>query len=317
MDQSNKLSAGIDVSKHHLDLALHGQLNVLSLPYTPQGLQQLLDTLKHLDVALVCIEATGGYERELLNLLHKHQFPVAVVNPRQIRDFARATNQLAKTDQIDARVIAHFAHLMKPRLTLPENPTQQKLRDLTARRRQLTQLLVQERNRLATTVDQDVQQMLQQTIQLFENQLETLQSLTHTLISEDHQTNTKAKIIQSVPGLGPATVMALISELPELGQLNRQQIARLIGVAPTNRDSGTFRGKRTTGGGRVVVRNALYMPTVVAKKYNPQIKKFYDRLVRNGRPKMVALIAAMRKLITILNVMIRDGKTWQQVPVST
>ena len=173
-------------------------------------------------------------------------------------------------------------------------------------------MLVLENNRLSSTPDQELRKMVQQVIKLYEKQLETIQQKQQLLIEEDEEAQTKARIIESVPGLGPATVSVLISELPELGNLNRQQIARLVGVAPTNRDSGTMRGKRTTGGGRTAIRNALFMPTVVAKQYNPTIKTFYDRLVENGKPKMVAIIASMRKLLAILNTMIKEGNSWNQ-----
>ncbi len=315
MTNHNTIYVGIDVSKDKLDVAFSNVTSVQTIPYTKQGLKQLLSSLKKSPVAIICLEATGGIERELVTVLHQQELPVSVVNPRQIRDFARASNQLAKTDQIDARVIAQFAQVMQPRLTTPLSESQQKLRDLTARKRQVTKQLIQEKNRLRTTSDREIQKMIQQAITFYENQLETLQAQLEEIIQADELAQAKARIIDSVPGLGPATVATLISELPELGQLNRQQIARLVGVAPTNRDSGTMRGKRTTGGGRVDVRNALYMPTIVAKQYNPTIKAFYDRLVDNGKPKMVALIAAMRKLLTILNVMIRDGKTWNQIPI--
>ena len=205
----------------------------------------------------------------------------------------------------------------KPRITPKLNDSQQKLRDLTSRRRQVNKLLVQEKNRLSTTHDKEIQKLIRQAIRFYEKQLDTVRQAQLKIIQQDNRAQENARIINSVPGLGPATVATLISELPELGQLNRRQIARLIGVAPTNRDSGTLRGKRTTGGGRVDVRNALYMPTIVAKKHNPKIKAFYEKLLANGKSKMVALIAAMRKLITILNVMIRDQKTWKQIPVST
>jgi transposase len=194
---------------------------------------------------------------------------------------------------------------------------QQKLRDLTTRRRQVSRMIVREKNRLGTTLDKDIRKMIQQVIKLYEKQLQAIQDKQQKIIEDDEQTQAKARIITSVPGLGPATVATLISQLPELGNLNRQQIARLVGVAPTNRDSGKLRGKRTIGGGRTDVRNALYMPTIVAKQYNPKIKAFYDRLVENGKPKMVAIIASMRKLLTILNVMIREGKTWNQQLQST
>ena len=202
---------------------------------------------------------------------------------------------------------------MQPRVTPPITVFQQKMRDFTARRKQICKLITQENNRLGSTVDKALRDMIKDAISLYESQLKTIQQTLNELIKQDEQAQQKAAIIRSAPGLGEVTVAGLISELPELGCLNRKQIARLIGVAPTNRDSGTLRGKRTTGGGRVGVRNALFMPTLVATKHNPIIKDFYNRLLEKGKPKMVALIAAMRKLITILNVMIRDGKMWNQI----
>ena len=317
MADHNNCCIGIDVAKGKLDLASSESKHVHSFDYNRKGLKKLITFIKACNPKLVCLEATGGWERELVAVLHEHKFDVAVVNARQIRDFARATNQLAKTDDIDARIIATFAKLMQPRITPKLNDSQQKLRDLTARRRQVNKLLVQEKNRLVTTHDKEIQKLIRQAIRFYEKQLDTVRQAQLKIIQQDKQAQKKADIISSVPGLGPATVATLISELPELGLLNRRQIARLIGVAPTNRDSGTLRGKRTTGGGRVDVRNALYMPTIVAKKHNPKIKAFYEKLLANGKSKMVALIAAMRKLITILNVMIRDEKTWNQIPVST
>jgi len=310
MTNSTRLFVGIDVSKRKLDIAFENSIK--TIPYTAAELGKLMDSLRQSAPTLVCLEATGGLERQLVAELHKARIPVAVVNPRQIRDFARATNQLAKTDAIDARIIARFAQLMTPRTTPELTDSQQEIKDLTSRKRQVTQLIVQEKNRLGSTADKSIQKMIRQTIRLFEKQLETLRTRLQNIIDADEETQVKARIIESVPGLGPATVSTLIAELPELGQLNRQQIARLVGVAPTNRDSGTLRGRRTTGGGRAQIRTALYLPIVVAKRCNPKIKEFYDHLVANGKPKMVALIAAMRKLLTILNVMIREGKTWNQ-----
>jgi transposase len=311
MDDHNKLCVGIDVSKHNLDVACSNHPSVQTFANTSAGLRQLLTSLKERQPQLVCLEATGGYERALVDRLHQEQIDVAVVNPRQIRDFARAGNQLAKTDAIDARIIAEFARTMQPRVTPPLSNSRRQLLDLAARCRQVTRMIVQEKNRLDTTLDKGIRQMIQQAIRLYERQLDTLRQKQQQLIEDDEQTQTKARIIASVPGLGPATVAVLIAELPELGTLNRRQIARLVGVAPTNRDSGTLRGKRTTGGGRAEIRTALFMPTVVAKQYNPTIKGYYDRLVENGKPKMVALIASMRKLLSILNVMIREQTPWR------
>lgn len=317
MVHHNSLALGIDISKQKLDVACSDHARVTSFPYTKAGLKTLLQLVNECRPTIICVEATGGLERQLLAMLHQHKLPVAVVNPRQIRDFARAANQLAKTDEIDARTIARFAQLMQPRCTPALTPDQQKIRDFTARKRQVTKLIVQEKNRLATTADTVLRRMIQAAIALYEQQRMEIDETLRVLIEANKETQTRARIIASVPGLGHASVAALLADLPELGTLNRQQIARLVGVAPTNRDSGTLRGKRTTGGGRVELRNALYMPTIVAKQYNPKIKAFYDRLVTNGKPKLVALIAAMRKLLTILNVMVREGTMWQNEPKMT
>jgi len=311
MSDHNKVFVGIDVSKHKLDVACSHIPGGKTFDYNAAGLKKLLNVLKKHAPQFVCLEATGGYERQLVDALHQHNFTVAVVNPRVIRDFARACNQLAKTDRIDARIIARYADRMDPRPTQPVPKNRRTLLDLTARKRQVTGMIIQEKNRLGTTVNKDIRKMIQQAIRLYEKQLAAIQKQQRQLIDADEQSKARARIIESVPGLGPATVATLIAELPELGKLNRKQIARLVGVAPTNRDSGTLRGKRTTGGGRTAVRNALFMPIVVAKQYNPTIKTFYDRLIDNGKPKMVALIAAMRKLLTILNTMLRNGTEWK------
>lgn len=308
----NKSIIGIDVAKRKLDLAIDAQANVQTFQYDDDGIAKIIQYLNQIQPELVCLEATGGLQRKLVAELNRAGFQVAVVNPRQIRDFARANNQLAKTDTIDAKMIARFAALLKPRCTAPVSVSQQQLRDLTTRRRQVTEMLVREKNRLASAVDPEVRRMIEEAIQLYQNQAETIEKAQAKLIENDQEAQRRSDIIQSVPGLGPVTAAALTCELPELGSLNRQQIARLIGVAPINRDSGTMRGKRTTGGGRTQVRKALYMPTLVAIRYNPMIKAFYTRLLALGKPPMVAIIAAMRKLITILNVMVRNGQSWNK-----
>lgn len=317
MQQHNKIFVGIDIAKKKIDVAFSHLSQGTTFEYSPKGIKLFLNELQKVKPQLICLEATGGLERELVACLHKHQFELAVVNPRQIRDFARAKNQLAKTDQIDARIIAQFAQMMQPRITLPLSDAQQKMRDLTSRRRQLSKQIVQEKNHLASTPGKEIRKMIQLSIRFHEKQLHTIEQKQKALIEADEQAKKKAIIIQSVPGFGAATAALLVAELPELGSLNRQQIARLVGVAPTNRDSGTLRGKRTIGGGRVDIRNGLYMPIIVAKKYNPKIKVFYDRLVESGKPKMVALIAAMRKLLTIVNVMIKEGKKWNENTINT
>lgn len=311
MTQHNRCFAGIDVSQHQLDVALADQSFTKTFDYSTAGLQRLTEFLEEHAPQLVCLEATGGLERPLVEHLQARGFDVAVVNPRQIRDFARAANQLAKTDALDARLIAQFAERMQPRLTPPLDEFRRKLLDLTSRRRQVRHMLVQEQNRLGTTVDKDLRRMIRQALRLYEQQRRELDDRIAALIEQNAQLQSQARLLRSVPGIGPATVGVLLAELPELGQLNRQQIARLVGVAPTNRDSGTLRGKRTTGGGRVTLRNALFMPTIVATQHNPRIRAFYQQLLKRGKTKMVALIAAMRKLLVILNVMARTQQPWR------
>jgi transposase len=312
MNNYAKMVVGIDVSKHKLDLATSNQKQVQTFNYNKIGLKQIISFLKKFKPELVCLEATGGYERRLLNILHQNNFKVAVVNPNHIRCFARARNQLAKTDRIDAHIIAQFAAIMDPRITPPLNGTEQKMRDFIARRRQVNKLLTQEKNRLATTVDKTLQKMIRQTIRLFEKQIKSIESELDELIEADGDAQEKSQIITSTPGLGQITAVVLVTELPELGKLNRKQISKLVGVAPINRESGKFRGKRMISGGRSEIRKALFMPTLVAKTHNPKIKAFYDRLLANGKPPKVALIACMRKILIILNVMIRDGKRWNE-----
>lgn len=311
MHQHNTNYVGIDISKSKFDVRSTESSKGVVYQYTPEGMKQFIQLLQQIQPKLICLEATGGLERKLVALLHKHKFPVAVVNPRQIRDFARAKNRLAKTDQIDANTIMEFAQTMNPRITEPLIQAQQKMRDFTARRGQVCKQLLQERNRLGTAADKQVAKLINQSIRFLEKQLKAIEKELKQLIDADEESRKRSKILQSVPGIAGTTAALLISELPELGSLNRKQISRLVGVAPTNRDSGTLRGKRTIGGGRVRVRNGLYMPTVTALNHNPVIRTFYKRLVKNGKPKMVSLVAAMRKLLTILNTMVKEGKQWE------
>ena len=312
MQQHNKIFVGIDIAKNKFDVNFSHLPKGTVYEYSQKEIKEFIQILQQLKPQLICMEATGGLERKLVDHLQQHDFDVAVVNPRQIRDFAKAHNKLAKTDQIDAQIIAKFAEMIKPRITPVLSKAQRKLSDLTARRRQLTKLITQEKNRLASTFDAEICELIRQAILFLKEQLLKIEQRQNELIGQNDQAQKKATIIKSVPGLGDASAAMLIAELPELGKLNRKEIARLVGVAPTNRDSGKMRGKRTIGGGRVEIRNALYMPIVVAKQFNPKIKAFYERLIEKGKPKMVALMAAMRKLLTILNVMIREEKKWNE-----
>jgi len=312
MHQHNTEDVGIDISKSKFDVSFPDRSKGVVYKYTPAGMKKFIAVLIKLQPKRICLEATGGWENKLVACLHKHQFPVSVVNPRLIRDFARAKNQLAKTDQIDARIIREYAQVMNPRITLPVTPVQQKMREFTTRRQQVSKMMIQEQNRLETTVNREVVKMINQIIQLYKKQLKLIEKELQQLIEADEESRERSNILQSVPGIASTTAALLLSDLPELGSLNRKQISRLVGLAPTNRDSGTMRGKRTIGGGRVRIRNGLYMPTVTALNHNPKIGAFYKRLVENGKPKMVALVAAMRKLLVILNTMVKEGKLWDE-----
>lgn len=301
---------GIDVAKHAFDVASNRTKDVRHFIYDQHGLEQFIKHLRTLSPRLVVMEATGGLERRLLHQLIIAGFSVSIVNPRQIRDFAKAFNQLAKTDAIDARIIASFAELVQPRkCELPEQH-EQKLQALVTRRRQAIDARVREVNRLDRTHDDQMIAMIQQAIDLYSVQVKQLNEQIEQLIDQTPLLQRRAAILRSAPGIGPATTGALIAELPELGRLNRQQIAKLVGVAPINRDSGQMRGRRTTVAGRTSVRNALYMATLVATRRNPQIAAFYQRLLGNGKSKMVALVASMRKFLTILNLMIARQTPW-------
>jgi transposase len=310
MTTDRQVCVGIDVAQAKFDVAVSDAPQARCFASDEQGLEAFGQWLRRFDLRLVCLEATGGYEAPLVAWLHAHQYPVAVVNPRQVRDFARALGRLAKTDRIDAQVLALFADKMEPRPTPKSSEIVEQLSDLNARRRQVTGLLTQEKNRLGRQRSATTQRLVRQVIELLQRQLVELDQESERLLAEDQKLQATCALIRSTPGLGPVTSTLLVVNLPELGQLNQRQIAKLVGVAPTNRDSGTLRGKRTTGGGRTHVRRALYMATLVATKWNPLIRRFYQHLTSLGKPKMVALIAAMRKLLTILNSRIKRNQSW-------
>jgi transposase len=308
---------GIDVSKDYWDVALDGEDKTRRYTTTHKGLESLLAWLATLRNTRVCLEATGGWERSLVDALHDHAMSFAVVNPRQIRDFARAMNQLAKTDAIDARVIARFAALMNPtpHEKLPEN--QEKLRSLRTRRNQVVDMLTQEKNRLATQHDPEIRQLIKRAIEWYKQQLQEIDQQIEQRIEADDSLRQKVALLTSVPGVAMATASALLTEMPELGKLNRREAARLAGLAPVNRDSGKMRGKRMIGGGRRTVRRALYMATLVATRYNPRIRQHYQHLLSQGKKKLVALAACMRKLLLILNNILKTNNPWNYTPNST
>lgn len=305
------LYVGLDVAKDRLDVHLRPVGELFSVSQDEPGLAALVDRLRTLAPALIALEATGGYEATVAAALASAGLPVAVVNPRQIRDFARATGLLAKTDTLDARVIAHFAEAVRPTARpLPDAQLHQ-LGELVTRRRQLVEMLGAETNRRRQIRTRALQRRLDAHIAWLERALQDLETDLHHTIRSSPVWRETENLLTSVPGVGPITALTLIAELPELGHLDRRRIAALAGLAPFNRDSGTFRGRRMIRGGRGSIRHVLYMATVTATRYNPVIAAFYHRLRTTGHPGKVALTAAMRKLLTILNAILRDHRPWQ------
>lgn len=303
---------GIDVAKETLDVAFvaGAEQTGEKTTNTPEGWASLIAVGKRLAVERIVVEATGGYERRVVAELMAAGLPVVVVNPRQVRDFARATGRLAKTDRLDAQCLARFAEAIRPPVRpLPDEATVQ-LQERLARHRQLVQMRTAEGNRLAQARSGTVRESIQRVLQVLDEQLKDLDEEVEQQIEESPVWREKDRLLQSVPGIGPQTARTLLSSLPELGQCSRQQIAFLVGVAPLNRDSGTKRGPRTVWGGRAHVRQALYMATLVATRYNPLIRKYYRHLQEEGKQKKVALVACMRKLLGILNAMFRNHETW-------
>lgn len=300
---------GIDVSKAVLDVAVHEGLEAWSVSNDEAGVADLASRLLSLRPDLVVLEATGGFETLAAAALAAVQIPVVVVNPRQVRDFAKSTGQLAKTDALDAQVLALFAARVRPPVRPLANAGTQALNALVARRRQLIEMLVAEKNRLGFA-SSPVKKGIQKHIRWLERQLSDVDEDLTSMIRESPIWREKDDLLQSVPGVGPNLARTLLAELPELGLLNRKEIAALVGIAPLNRDSGAMRGKRMIWGGRAPVRVALYLSIWSASRWNPVIREFYQRLLARGKPPKVAQVACMRKLLTILNAMVRNGTSW-------
>lgn len=301
---------GIDVSKARLDVYLSCSEQALSFGNESASIAQLVAVLRAARPALIVLEATGGLERALVAELLLADLPVAVVNPRQVRRFAEAVGVLAKTDRLDARVLAGFAGAIRPPTRpLPEAEATA-LADLLARRRQLVEMVTMETHRLKQARQAPVRQDLQAHIQWLQQRLKVTEGGLRAAVEASPAWQAKADLLREVKGLGEVTTLTLIAGLPELGQLDRKRIAALVGVAPLNHDSGTWRGKRRVWGGRAVVRHALYMATLSAVRHNTVLNAFYTRLRNTGKTAEVALVASMRKLLTILNAMIRDQSHW-------
>jgi len=307
---SEPLYVGIDVAKESFDVASDPAGLALSLPNDPTGRQQLLEALRGHTVALIVLEATGGYERALVaDLLHAGQ-PVVVANPRQVRDFARGIGQLAKTDRIDAQVLAQFAALVKPRPREAASPEAVALAELVTRRRQLSDQMTQESNRLPHARHPDVHRSLKKSLRGLEQQIDHLDKLIRQNIDSDDGLRRKDQIVQSFKGAGPGTSAMLLAQLPELGRLNRQQVAALAGLAPWDFKSGQWAGQSRIWGGRMPVRNMLYMAALSAIRSNPIIQQFYQRLMSQGKKFKVAITACMRKILVILNTLVRNDCLW-------
>jgi transposase len=304
---------GIDVAKAHLDVAVWPTAAAWRATNDAVGIAALVERLQELAPAAVVLEATGRFEAPLVGTLAAAGLPVAVVNPRQVRDFARATGRLAKTDALDAAVLARFAAAVRPTPRPLPDAAQAELSALVARRRQLVEMLTAERNRLGTAPDR-VRPALREHVNWLAGALAALDRDLAALVRASPLWRERDALLRSVPGVGPVLATTLLAQLPEIGRLDRHAVAALVGVAPLNRDSGTFRGRRAIWGGRAHVRAVLYMATVAAVRYNPVLAAFYRRLRAAGKPAKVALIAGMRKLLTILNALLRHRIPWQAPP---
>ncbi len=299
---------GVDISKDSLDIAVFGSKERRRFNNNPIGIKRATGALEAMKPVLVVFEATGGLEIPFWAALFEAGMDAAPINPRQIRDFARAKGRLAKTDAIDAQVIAHYGQAMQPR-PLPF-PDTQELKEVMARRSQLVEMISAEKNRFRAVRKESIKRDIKAHIEWLANRLSDVEKELQKAIEESPVWREKYQLLRSTPGVGPILSATMLTQLPELGTLNRHQVAALVGVAPLNRDSGLMRGKRSVWGGRGRVRGALYMAALVATRCNPVIRVFYQRLCSEGKPKKLALTACMRKLLAILNSMIKHHTPW-------
>lgn len=307
--ENSSTFVGIDVSKAQLDVCVHPTGARNSFTNDPTGIGSLIEWLRPFKATLIVLEATGKLERELARTLANEELAFYIANPRQVRDFARASGQLAKTDSIDASLLADFAEVMRPKIRDLPDQASWDLKDLIARRRQLIAMIVIENNRL-DRASKAIAPGIVKVVRCLNKQLKNVDQDLDAMIERNSVWQANQQILQSAPGIGPVTSRTLIAEMPELGTLDRKQIAALAGVAPFNCDSGTLKGKRFIWGGRAAVRSALYMAALVASRRNVVIKTFYTKLRNAGKPPKVALVACMRKLLTILNSMLKHKTLW-------
>lgn len=309
-----EIFVGIDVAKAKLDVFVNEQ--AWQVTNDLNGFRELVERLNALAPSLIVLESTGGYESLVLSELYTAGLPVARVNPGRVREFAKSIGQLAKTDRLDAQILARFAELVRPALAILPDPQQQQLAALVNRRRQLLEMRVAEQNRLETA-PKKLREGIRAHIRWLSEEIDRLEQDMDDFIQNTPLWREKDELLKSVPGIGPVTARTLLSELPELGQLDRKEIAALVGVAPFNHDSGHLRGKRHIRGGRTAVRSVLYMATLASTRFNPVIQSFYEHLLQQGKEKKVALVACMRKLLTILNAILRSRQPWRSpLPLS-
>ncbi len=311
MDESS-VFVGIDVSKDRLDVHLRPTGKAFCVSRDAKGLDDLVSRLIELPVALVVLEATGGFETTVAAALAGVGLPLCVVNPRQIRDFARAMGRLAKTDALDAEAIALFAERIRPEARPLLDPERARLAEFVSRRRQVIEMIGMETNRRRRATDKHLAKRLDRHVAFLEKELDEIDRDIGEAIKSSPVWCKTEELLKSVPGIGDVTARTLLAEVPELGTVDRHQIAALVGVAPVNRDSGLMRGHRAIAGGRTSVRNVLYMAALTAIRRNPVFRTFYHRLITRGRPKKVALVAVLRKLLTVLNAIVRDLTPWRQ-----
>jgi len=305
---------GVDVAKDHLDVAIRPEGKIWTIQNNDKEIKELVTQIQETSPELIVMEATGGLEINVASSLALTGLPVAVVNPRQVRDFAKSTGKLAKTDTLDAQVLAHFAEAVHPEPRFLSDERSRFLKALIVKRRQIIEMCVSEKNRLRLC-NKATREGIIEHITWLEESLKNLDEELAQAIQTSPIWREKDKLLQSVPGIGKVTTSVLLASLPELGTLDRKKIAALVGVAPFNRDSGTMRGRRSIWGGRAQVRCILYMAALSATRYNPVIKRFYNRLIDVGKTPKVALTACMRKLLVIINSMLRHSSVWRYQPV--
>ena len=303
---------GIDVSKSYLDVHIRPEGIVMQFANSGKGIDSLVEVLTHYSLPLVVLEASGGYEKTVKNKLCEKGIGAKTLNPTRVREFAKACGKLAKTDGIDAQILSLFAEKMEMYPAYQPSPEELILKDLVQRRRQLTEEIVREKNRLDKVDHQVIKENIESHLSQLKDHLKRIDQAIATSVSKLEQFHKKAKILTSMPGIGITTASVLLAELPELGTLENKKIAALVGVAPMNKDSGTLQGYRKIMGGRISVRCSLYMAAITAIRYNGTIKSFYQRLRAKGKPAKVAIVAAMRKMITMLNQMIMYKNEWKE-----